>query len=284
MKISTKAAILFALALFSVPQLVLSQNKVLYRTVNKELQDDNVKKQDSIAQVIYKTLDKEDRTGNAGKANPDPRISGIPTVRKNAQGEVSAPAATTPTPAATTTPTPSVAATPTPTPTPTVAPTPTSTPVPYPTTTPAPSPSTYSPQTTPYSSSYSAPAPTASTSTFRSFDDMQKMFRRVDVTLTDNADRAFLRKYSVVIGAFSSYNNADFVRRTFNGLGERVVIARNSQTGTFYALIASYDDQTVALNKLDEITRKYTTGMSRARRISRYGISMDDLWILISQD
>lgn len=122
-------------------------------------------------------------------------------------------------------------------------------------------------------------APTTSTHTeYR--DNTQKLFRTMNISVVDNADRSFLKKYSVVLGTFRSQNNADFIRRTFNGMGERVIIVR-STTGVYYALLASYATQEEAVKKFDDFSKKYTDGISRAKRISKYGIPLDDMWILI---
>ncbi len=102
--------------------------------------------------------------------------------------------------------------------------------------------------------------------------------------MLSESDKVFFKKYSVVLGSFRSFNNADFVRRTFNGLGERVIVVKGLDTGNYYVLVSSFDDQTSAVQKLENFTRQYTTGMSRAKRISRYGVSLDDLWIMINSN
>ena len=103
-----------------------------------------------------------------------------------------------------------------------------------------------------------------------------QLFRNVRVSLLSESDKAYFRKYSVVIGSFRSDNNADFVRRTFNSLGEHVIIVKG-ENGSYYTLLASFDNQTAAVQKLESATRQYQAGLSRSRRVSKYGISFDDL-------
>lgn len=123
----------------------------------------------------------------------------------------------------------------------------------------------------------SAPSSTQS----RSINDTDwKLFRAVDVTLLNQSDQALMKKYSIVLGTFKSKNNAEFIQRTFNGVGERSFVVRNN-AGSFYALLGSFDNETEAIQKLEDINKRYVDGVSRTRRISRFGITMDDLWVII---
>lgn len=122
-------------------------------------------------------------------------------------------------------------------------------------------------------------APT--TSTHQEFRDASnRQFRTMNITVVDNLDRALLKRYSLVLGAFKSQNNADFVKRTFNSLGEKVFVVR-STTGIYYALLSGADNQDEVVKQYDSFSQKYTQGVSRPKRISRYGIPLDDIWVLI---
>lgn len=111
-------------------------------------------------------------------------------------------------------------------------------------------------------------------------DTANRQFRTMNISLVDNMDKSLLKKYSLVLGAFRSLNNADFVKRTFNALGEKVFVVR-STTGVYYALLLGTDNQDDIIKLYDSFGQKYTQGVSRTKRISRYGIPLDDLWILI---
>lgn len=113
-------------------------------------------------------------------------------------------------------------------------------------------------------------------------DVENRQFRTMNISVIDNSDRQFLKQYSVVLGAFRSENNADFIRRTFNALGEKVFVARNT-AGVYYALLLGADSEAAAIKIYDDFSKKYTEGLSRPKRISRYGIPLDDLWILIKE-
>ncbi|MDR1881545.1 MAG: SPOR domain-containing protein [Prevotella sp.] len=107
----------------------------------------------------------------------------------------------------------------------------------------------------------------------------RELIRAMDVKLVDRSDMAYMKKYAIVLGAFSNFSNAEFVKRTFNGLGERTVVVKNS-SGLYYSALGGYDTETEAIRKLEEITGKYMEGVSKTKRISRFGIPFDDLWIL----
>lgn len=111
-------------------------------------------------------------------------------------------------------------------------------------------------------------------------DAANRQFRTMDISVIDNGDKQFLKQYSIVLGAFRSQNNADFIRRTFNALGEKVFVARTT-TGIYYALLLGADTEAEAVKVYDNFSSKYTEGISRPKRISRYGIPLDDMWILI---
>lgn len=104
-----------------------------------------------------------------------------------------------------------------------------------------------------------------------------------DLILMDNLDRSMLKNYSITLGSFSTLNNADFVRRSFNALGERVIVVKNKKKGLYVAILASYDTQTEAIVKYHAFTKKYKEGNSRTRLIGKYGIPLDDMWILIKE-
>lgn len=123
------------------------------------------------------------------------------------------------------------------------------------------------------------PAPKPATDQKISNEDW-KLFRSVPVTLVDESEKVFVKKYSVIIGTFRSMSNAEFVRRTFNGLGDRTIIVKN-KVGLYYTIVGSFDNDVDALVQLENFTKKYAEGQSVARRISRYGVPLDDLWILI---
>lgn len=205
----------------------------------------------SASQALFGCVETLDRIPEVGKGSPEPKIQSFPMVKKT--GMV---AAVTPPPAKKTT-EPARA---------TITPSGTTTPVRT-----APKATTTAPKT-------EAATPSAS---FRAFDDSDwKLFRSVDVKLVDQADNGYMKKYAIVLGTFKSLNNAEFIKRTFNGLGERSTVVKSNQ-GIYYALLGSYDSETDAIQKLEEVTKKYTEGVSKTRRISRFGIPLDDLWILI---
>lgn len=146
-------------------------------------------------------------------------------------------------------------------------------------TTPSVQPSTTTPSTRP-----STKPSSASTTVNRNFKDSEwKLFRSVKTSLVNQSDKAYLKKYSLIIGSFAIFNNADYVKRTFTGMGERPFILKNLSAETYYVILGSFDTQAEAVSKLDDVTIKYTEGLSRTRRISKYGISLDDMWILISE-
>lgn len=191
-----------------------------------------------------------------GRATPDPKIQGFPTVRQKLDGtRVSSAILADATPVASTT---STA---------------TDKPVSQP----------YSPSVTVYTAA-SSQSYNTSGSTLSSQIGEPKVFRNMrSLALMNNSDGAYFKKYSIVLGSFRSENNADFVRRTFNALGERVIIVKNNNDGLHLALLASYDSEAETIQKFDAFAKKYTEGMSRARRISKYGIPLDDMWILVKE-
>jgi len=209
----------------------------------------------SASQALFGCVETPDRIPQVGKGVPEPKIQSFPMVKKTritasatttSAKKAAEPERTTKVPSGT--PTPAVAA-------PRVA------------------------RTVP-NAEIATPASKPSTS-FRVFNDSDwKLFRSVDVQLVDQADNGFMKKYAIVLGSFKSLNNAEFIKRTFNGVGERSTVVRSNQ-GIYYTLLGSYDSERDAIQKLEEVTRKYTEGVSKTRRISRFGIPLDDLWILI---
>lgn len=118
----------------------------------------------------------------------------------------------------------------------------------------------------------------------RNFKDSDwKLFRNVKASLANQSDKAYYKKYSLIIGLFTSFNNADYVKKTFVGMGERSFVLKSLSSETYYVVLGSFDTETEAVSKLDDVIIKYTEGLSRTRRISKYGISMDDMWILIKE-
>ncbi|MFV0417351.1 MAG: SPOR domain-containing protein [Dysgonomonas sp.] len=214
------------------------------------------------------------RYPEVGKATPDPRISGIPTVRKMSDGTIILPGKSTEV-ALVEEKTSGTAST---TVTTSTTPTPASSSVPTPVSQP------YSPSVTAYSASPSKSQASASVSTLSpQIGEPKEFIKKKGVTLINNSDAAFFKKYSIVLGSFRNENNADFVRRTFNALGERVIIIKNNEEGFYVALLGGFDSQDEAVRKFDAFSRKYTEGMSRARRVSKYGIPLDDMWILVKE-
>lgn len=210
------------------------------------------------------------RYPEVGKATPDPKIDGLPTVRKRIDGTIASSAVTEKTSAVTENATASVPSTTSETTNTTVTPRYTS--QSYSTST------NYEPKAQPYST-YTA----SSESTLSQQIGQPKVFRNMkNIALVNNTDKAFFKKYSIVLGSFRNENNADFVRRTFNALGERVIIVKD-YSGIYFTLLASYDTETETVQKFDTFSKRYTEGMSRARRISKYGIPLDDMWILVKE-
>jgi hypothetical protein len=209
----------------------------------------------SASQTLFGCIETLDRIPEVGKGAPEPKIQSFPMVKKT--GIIAAVTSTS-----ITKPAEREHAT--------IVPSGTTSPI---TTTPKAATPTSKPETV---------TPTSKPSTsFRVFNDSDwKLFRSVDVKLVDQADNGSMKKYAIVLGSFKSRNNADFIKRTFNGLGERSTVVRNNQ-GIYYALLGGYDSETEAIQKLEEVTKKYTGGVSKTRRISRFGIPLDDLWILI---
>lgn len=122
------------------------------------------------------------------------------------------------------------------------------------------------------------------TSKFSAFQNEDwKLFRAVDVTLINQTDKGFFKKFSIVLGTFKSLNNADFIKRTFNSMGEHSIVVKNTVGGYYYALVGGYDTEAEAVQAMENITKKYTEGISKTRRISRFGIPLDDMWILITK-
>jgi len=203
----------------------------------------------SASQALFGCDETLDRTPFYGKGTPEPKITGIPMVKKTSVAAVHAPvkvneAATT----LTTSKQGSKPAEPT---------------------------AMATTSDKPLSTDASSKAQTVA-----SFNNTWNLLRTVPVTLVDEKDKTFFKKYSIVIGTFRSQNNADFVKRTFNGLGERAFVVKGD-SGIFYTLLGGYDNNVEAIQKLEEFTKKYTEGQSKARRVSRYGIPLDDLWILV---
>lgn len=119
-------------------------------------------------------------------------------------------------------------------------------------------------------------------SSYNFTDGDWKLFKAANVSLIDQRDQGFLKKYSIVLGTFKSLNNADFIKRTFNSMGEHSIVVKNDQ-GSYYALLGRYDTEAQAVSALESVTKRYTEGISRTRRISRFGIPLDDMWILIAK-
>lgn len=210
----------------------------------------------SASQALFGCVETLDRVPEVGKGSPEPKIQSFPMVKKTRMvASVTPPPAKKATEPARATITPSG-------------------------TTTAPVAAASKAATTAPKTETATPASKPSTS-FRAFNDSDwKLFRSVDVKLVDEADNGYMKKYAIVLGTFKSLNNAEFIKRTFNGLGERSTVAKSNQ-GIYYALLGSYDSETDAIQKLEEVTKKYTEGVSKTRRISRFGIPLDDLWILI---
>ncbi|MDR1503997.1 MAG: SPOR domain-containing protein [Prevotella sp.] len=210
----------------------------------------------SASQALFGCVETLDRIPEVGKGSPEPKIQSFPMVKKTRMV-----AAVTPPPAKKTTEPARATITPSGT-----------------TTTPVAAASKAT--TTAWKTETATPVSKSSTS-FRAFNDSDwKLFRSVDVKLVDQADNGYMKKYAIVLGTFKSLSNAEFIKRTFNGLGERSTVAKSNQ-GIYYALLGSYDSETDAIQKLEEVTKKYTEGVSKTRRISRFGIPLDNLWILI---
>ncbi|MBB4037226.1 hypothetical protein GGR21_003143 [Dysgonomonas hofstadii] len=208
----------------------------------------------SASQALFGCDETLDRAPDYGKGTPEPKIPGIPMVKKTlasastpAKTNVEVPALATSKPASNST-------------------------TPSPTAKPATKPAD------PAIASAASPKPAATSQ----FNNTWNLLRSVPVTLADEKDKALLKKYSVVVGTFKSQNNADFVKRTFNGLGERALVVKNG-TGLFYTLLEGHDSNAGAIQQLEDFTKKYVEGQSKARRVSRYGISLDDLWILVHE-
>lgn len=210
----------------------------------------------SASQALFGCVETLDRIPEVGKGSPEPKIQSFPMVKKTRMV-----AAVTPPPAKKTTEPARATITPSGT---------TTTPV-----------AAASKATTTASKTETATPVSKSSTSFRAFNDSDwKLFRSVDVKLVDQADNGYMKKYAIVLGTFKSLSNAEFIKRTFNGLGERSTVAKSNQ-GIYYALLGSYDSETDAIQKLEEVTKKYTEGVSKTRRISRFGIPLDNLWILI---
>jgi len=205
----------------------------------------------SASQALFGCDEELDRTPDIGKGIPEPKIPGIATVKKNIASATKTSETVAPTTSTTKTGV----------------------------TTPA---SASKPKTETKPAPTTKPATTGSS--FKQFSDADwKLLRSIPVVLENQSDKAFLKKYSVVVGTFRSLNNAEFVKRTFNGLGEKTFILKNKNEGLYYAVSGSFDDDAVAVRHLEDFTKKYTEGQSKARRISRYGIPLDDLWVLINE-
>jgi len=210
------------------------------------------------SQALFGCEETLDRNPYVGKALPEPKKPGIPTKKLMAQADTKP---ETVTPAVTAKPTTPVVAT---TPVTGVA--------------------------KPAANAVAKPAAKTTTSTpatsspaFRKFNDAEwKLLRHEKVTLVDETERAFLKKYAVVTGTFNTQNSAEFVKRTFNGLGEKTIVVKTNN-GLYYTLLAGSDNDVAAIEKLEAFSKKYTEGQSRARRISRYGVPLDDLWVLINE-
>lgn len=199
----------------------------------------------SAAQALFGCIDTNKRESNVGKGVPDPYITGIPMVKKfSDKGGKTDIAATKDTDK------------------PIVA--------------------DNTIQSTKSSSTEAGKNSTSSSSGFKPFSggNEWQLFRAVPVNFLDIRDKASLKRYSIVIGAFRSLNNANFAKRTFTGLGEKALVVSND-VGIYYTIIDSYNNESDAIKKLEEFTLKYTTNMSKTRRIAKYGLPLDDLWILI---
>ena len=237
-----------------VTDIIRGGKSILHPVITLELDPHS-----SAAQALFGCDEPLDRVPDVGKGVPEPKIPGIPMVKKVTVPAPEKPAIAEAKPA---TPAPAVTKPATPS---------TSQPM-------VKEPVIAKPATGPELKP--AEKPTSSTP---GFNNAWKLLRSVPVELMNESDRAQLRKYSIVVGTFRSLNNAEFVKRTFNGLGERGIIVKNSETGLYYTVVGGHDSNVEAIQKLEEFTKKYTEGQSRARRISRYGIPLDDLWILIHE-
>ena len=234
--------------LTGVTDIIQGGKSLLHPVVTLELDPNS-----SASQALFGCNETLDRNPDAGKGMPEPKVGTFPMVKKTtAIAKVTPPS----------------------TPKPeererkTIAPSGTISPI------------TTAPKNTASASKSETTASTPSTP-FRAFNESDwKLFRAEDVKLVDQADKAYMKKYAIVLGSFKSKNNADFIKRTFNGLGERSTVVKNSQ-GVYYALLGSFNSETEAIQKLEEVTKSYIEGVSKTRRVSRFGIPLDDLWILI---
>ncbi|WP_029905547.1 SPOR domain-containing protein [Prevotella sp. 10(H)] len=106
-----------------------------------------------------------------------------------------------------------------------------------------------------------------------------KLFRSMNVKLVDQTEQPYLKKYAIVLGSFRNLNNANYIKRTFNSLGEHSIVVK-TDTNLYLALLGSFQTEAEAIQKLEEVYKYYVEGVSKTRRVSRFGVPLDDLWIL----
>jgi len=67
---------------------------------------------------------------------------------------------------------------------------------------------------------------------------------------------AFNKKYHVVVGSFSIQDNAKKLQQTLKNEGNDAIVVVNER-GMFRVLIASFDDYTLAHNRINQISSRF---------------------------
>ncbi|MFR9166693.1 MAG: SPOR domain-containing protein [Dysgonomonas sp.] len=111
--------------------------------------------------------------------------------------------------------------------------------------------------------------------------DSEKV-RQEKITAVYESDASGLRSYNVVMASLAVKPSADALKSKMENEGYKVILAQNEQ-GMYRVIIASYDDKPSAVEKRNEISRKYQSMGSTAYLKKTYGVPFDDLWILQRQ-
>lgn len=104
---------------------------------------------------------------------------------------------------------------------------------------------------------------------------------RGNVLLT--TDASALRRYSVVVASLSTRWNAESLQTRLQNEGHTVILSQNEH-GMFRVIVGSFDDRASAVMQREQLRRRYSALGSPDFLRRKYGISFDDLWILVRED
>ncbi len=103
--------------------------------------------------------------------------------------------------------------------------------------------------------------------------------RKEKVTPVYDSDASGLKAYSVVIAAMAMKPGAESLKERMGNEGYNIILVKNDQD-MYRVIIASYDSKEQAVAKKNEILERFHGMGTPSELRSKYGIPVDDWWIL----